>query len=144
VLRELARLEILEDEVHHLRLKVVRALYRELHPSRYLETIKGVGQDSAAVYIAFIGDILRFPSLNDFRGWSGAIPFSKQRGFAQAKGLHITQAGPDLIKATVSLKKSAARTTIGYAQPEQSNGWSNVIGDARRNKEAKDNSNRPA
>lgn len=109
VLRELARLETLEDEVHHLRLKVVRPLYRELHPSRYLETIKGVGQDSAAIYIAFIGDILRFPSLNEFRGWSGMIPFSKQSGFAQAKGLHITQAGPDLIKATVFLNANVAR-----------------------------------
>jgi len=107
--RELGRLQDLETQAHHLRLKVVRPLYRSLHPNRYLETIRGIGQDSAAVYIAFIGDILRFPSLNQFRGWSGLIPFSSQSGTAQAKGLHITQAGPDLIKATAFLNAGVAR-----------------------------------
>jgi transposase len=73
-------------------------LYRKLHPERHLETIYGIGQDSAAVYIAFIGDILRFPSLAEFRGWSGMIPYSRQSGEAESKGLRITQQGPDLIK----------------------------------------------
>jgi transposase len=107
--REQARLIRAEKESHHLRLKVVRPLYRQLHPQRYLETIQGVGQDSAAVYIAFIGDILRFPSLRQFRGWSGLIPFSRQSGHAQARGLHITQAGPDLIKAIAFLDAQVAR-----------------------------------
>jgi hypothetical protein len=80
-----------------------------LHPQRYLETLQGVGQDSAAVYIAFIGDISRFPSLRDFRGWSGMTPFSRQSGEAQARGLRITKAGPNLIKATAFLNAGVAR-----------------------------------
>jgi hypothetical protein len=107
--REQARLAQAEQECHQLRLKVVRPLYRQLHPQRHLETIQGIGQDSAAVYIAFIGDILRFPSLHQFRGWSGLVPFSRQSGQAQARGLHITQAGPDLIKAMAFLDAQVAR-----------------------------------
>jgi len=107
--REQARLCQAEEQAHQLRLKTIRPLYRQLHPQRYLESIQGVGQDSAAVYIAFIGDILRFPSLREFRGWSGLIPFSRQSGESQARGLHITQAGPDLIKATAFLDAQVAR-----------------------------------
>lgn len=107
--REQARLSQTEEQAHRLRLETVRPLYRQLHPQRYLETIQGIGQDSAAVYIAFVGDILRFPSLRDFRGWSGLIPFSRQSANAQAHGLHITKAGPDLIKATAFLNAQVAR-----------------------------------
>jgi len=37
------------------------------------------------------------------------IPFSRQSGEAQARGLHITQAGPDLIKATAFMDANVAR-----------------------------------
>jgi transposase len=107
--REQARLRRAEEEAHRLRLKTIRPLYRQLHPQRYLETIQGVGQDSAAVYIAFIGDIWRFPSLRDFRGWSGLIPFSRQSAESQTRGLRITKAGPDLVKATAFLDAQVAR-----------------------------------
>ena len=62
--REQLRFQDAHSQVHNLKINVLRPLYRQLHPQRYLETIQGVGQDSAAVYIAFIGDILRFPMLN--------------------------------------------------------------------------------
>jgi transposase len=107
--REQQRIRTAQADLHALRLSVVRPLYRQLHPQRHLETLQGVGQDSAAIYIAFIGDILRFPSLRDFRGWSGMIPFSSQSGEAQARGLHITKAGPNLIKATAFLNAEVAR-----------------------------------
>jgi transposase len=107
--REQARLQEAEEQAHHLRLKTVRPLYRQLHPTRNLETLKGVGQDSAAIYIAFIGDIQRFPSLRDFLGWAGLIPFSRQSGDAQARGLRVTKAGPNLVKATAFLNAGIAR-----------------------------------
>jgi hypothetical protein len=37
------------------------------------------------------------------------IPFSSQSGEAQARGLHITKAGPNLIKATAFLNAEVAR-----------------------------------
>jgi transposase len=107
--REQERIRVAQAQVDHLRLKVVRPIYRQLHPQRHLESLQGVGQDSAAVYIAFIGDILRFPSLRDFRGWSGLTPYSRQSGNAQAKGLHITKAGPNLVKAIAFLDAQVAR-----------------------------------
>jgi transposase len=107
--REQARLRQAHEQAHRLRLKTVRPLYRQLHPSRHLETLRGVGQDSAAIYIAFIGDVRRFPSQRDFLGWSGLIPFSRQSGNAQARGLRITKAGPNLVKATAFLNAGIAR-----------------------------------
>jgi len=109
VVREQARLAELEAQLRHLRLKVIRPLYRQLHPQRHLETLYGVGPDSAAIYVAFIGDVRRFPSLRQFRGWSGLIPFSDQSGNAQAKGWPVTQSGPDPIKTTAFLDANIAR-----------------------------------
>jgi len=109
VQREQLRLSLAEEQAHQLRLQTIRPIYRQLYPQRYLESIRGVGQDSAAIYIAFIGDILRFPTLRNFRGWSGLIPYSRQSANAQARGLHITKAGPNLIKATAFLDAQVAR-----------------------------------
>ena len=98
------------DEMHQrLQLKTVRPLYRQLHPSRNLETIPGVGQDGAAVYVSFIGNPDRFASLRELRGWSGMVPNSKQSSDSQASGLKITQAGPALIKKFAFLDAEAAR-----------------------------------
>lgn len=94
---------------HRLKLQRLRPLYRRLRPHRHLETLQGVGQDSAAVYVAFIGDIRRFPSLRQFRGWSGLVPYSRQSGQRQASGLRLTQAGPDLIKTTAYRNAEVAR-----------------------------------
>jgi len=109
VTRQQARWQHLEAEKQRLRLQTVRPVYRRLHPSRHLETPQGVGQDSAAIYIAFIGDVQRFPTLRQFRGWTGMVPHSRQTGQTQAQGLRLTQAGPDLIKATAYRNAEVAR-----------------------------------
>jgi len=109
VQRDQAWLTWLEQQHHTLRLRTVRPLYRAIHPSRNLETLKGVGQDSAAVYASFIGDPRRFSSTRLFRGWTGMVPSSEQSADTEAKGLHITQAGPDLIKKYAYLDAEIAR-----------------------------------
>jgi hypothetical protein len=109
VSREQALLAILEEEHKRLQLKTVRPLYRQLHPSRNLESLYGVGQDGAAVYFSFIGNPERFPNHAAFRGWSGMIPRSSQSGASEAKGLHISQAGPDLVKKFSFLGAETAR-----------------------------------
>jgi hypothetical protein len=53
VQREQGRLEGTEAAHHTLQLEVVRPRYRQLHPSRNLETIQGVGQDRATVFASF-------------------------------------------------------------------------------------------
>ena len=109
ICREQAWLTSLEQQHQALRKQTIRPLYKQLHPSRNLETLKGVGQDSAAVYASFIGDAERFSSSRLFRGWSGMVPDSAQSANSEAKGLHITQAGPDLIKKFAYLDAEIAR-----------------------------------
>jgi transposase len=109
VQRDQAWLNWLEQQHHTLRIHTVRPLYRAVHPSRNLETLKGVGQDSAAVYASFIGDPRRFSSTRLFRGWTGMVPDSQQSAENEAKGLHISQAGPDLIKKFAYLDAEIAR-----------------------------------
>jgi transposase len=107
--REQDLLRFLEDQHHQLQIQVVRPLYRQLHPSRNLETIPGVGQDGACVYASFIGNPDRFASLRQHRGWSGMIPNAKQSAQSQVQGLKITQAGPRLIKKFSYLDAETAR-----------------------------------
>jgi hypothetical protein len=109
VLREQAWLTWLEQQHHTLRMRTVRPLYRAVHPSRNLETLKGVGQDSAAIYASFIGDPRRFSSTRLFRGWTGMVPDSNQSAETEAKGLHVSQAGPDLVKKFAYLDAEIAR-----------------------------------
>lgn len=100
---------MVEAEHHELQLKTVRPLYRRLHPSRNLETLYGVGQDGAAVYLSFVGDPRRFPDHAAFRGWSGMLPRSSPSGASEAKGLRISPAGPDLVKKFSFLGTETAR-----------------------------------
>jgi transposase len=109
VRREQQRLADVEADAHNIRLRVTRPRYRQLHASRNLETIRGVGQDGAAVYIGFIGMPDRFASNRAFRGWSGMVPCSRQSGESESKGLRISKAGPDLVKKFIYLDADAAR-----------------------------------
>jgi transposase len=109
VSRQQAELAFLEEQHRLVRLKVVHPLYWQIHPSRHLQSLKGVGQDSAAVYASLIGDPQRFASTELFRGWTGMVPDSKQSGQSESKGLHITKAGPDLIKKYAYLDADVAR-----------------------------------
>lgn len=109
VRREQRRLAEVEADAHHLRLRVTRPRYRRLHASRNLETMRGVGQDGAAVYVGFVGTPSRFASNRAFRGWSGMLPCSRQSGESESKGLRISKAGPDLVKKYAYLDADAAR-----------------------------------
>jgi len=109
VRREQHRLAALEADAHHVRLHITRPRYRRLHASRNLETIPGVGQDGAAVYIALVGAPHRFASNRAFRGWSGMVPRSRQSGESETKGLRLSQAGPNLVKKYAYLDADVAR-----------------------------------
>lgn len=109
VRREQRRLRELEADAHAVRRHVTRPLYRKLHPSRNLESLKGVGENGAAVYVGFIGRPDRFPNNQAFRGWHGLIPRSAQSGEQDSKGLAITQAGPNPVKKFGYLNADVAR-----------------------------------
>ena len=109
VRREQAMMADCEVALRELRNHTVRPLYRQLHPSRNLETIPGVGQDGAAVYVSLMVDPRRFDSQRRFRSWTGMIPKSSQTATSEAKGLHITQAGPNLVRKFAYMGADAAR-----------------------------------
>jgi transposase len=88
---------------------VIAPLYQRLYPDCLLTSIYGIGPESAAIYMAFIHSITRFPSVARFRQWTGMVPASDQSGSAQNKGLPLTQAGPNIIKATLYLNANVAR-----------------------------------
>ncbi len=123
--RDQALRALVAEQHHALKIETVRPLYRQLHPSRNLETLKGVGQDGAAVYASFIGNVKRLADGRHFRSWSGMLPNSKQSGEREAHGLRITQAGPNLIKKFAYMDADTARkydpqlAALYYAQMVQ-------------------------
>lgn len=108
VLRELRLLAVYEHEHRSLQ-RQVRELYKSIHPTRNLETIKGVGEGGASVYVFFIGKVERFTRQKQFRGWSGMVPESDQSGDVDKKGLRMTKAGPDLVKKYAYINAEVAR-----------------------------------
>lgn len=88
---------------------LIAPLYQRLYPDCPLTSLYGIGKQSAALYMAFIHDIYRFPTVDSFRQWTGMVPASGQSGTTQSKGLRITQAGPDIVKATLFLDANVAR-----------------------------------
>jgi len=107
--RELAMQAQIREARRELSRTHIQPVYRQLCPERHLETIYGVGADSAAIYIAFIQDIARFRSVERFRSWCGIIPASHQSGDFEAKHMPLTQAGPNLVKATLYVNANIAR-----------------------------------
>jgi transposase len=108
VCREQRLLSQLEQEAQAV-WQTVRSLYHQLHPGREVESLPGVGERGAAVYVSFIRQVDRFPTLKQFRGWHGMVPDSRQSGEGESKGLHISQAGPDLVKHFAYLNADVAR-----------------------------------
>jgi hypothetical protein len=99
----------LENEQVQVQDNAVQPLYHQLHPSGHLETLYGVGVKGAPVFASFIGKPDRFVDNRHFRGWHGLVPDSRQSGESEGKGLHISQAGPDLIKKYGYIAAETAR-----------------------------------
>ena len=95
--RELRIMEILEAESEVIA-KRLKELYLEIHPSDNLRTIPGVGEHTAPIFLATIGDPARFRSQSAFANYSGVVPAAKQSSNAEAKGLRMTKAGPATLK----------------------------------------------
>lgn len=108
VRRELHFLALYEQQVREIE-QAIWPLYRQLHPSGYLESIYGVGVHGAPIFVSFIGDPYRFASLREWRAFVGLIPESAQSTTSDQKGLHITQAGQDILKKYAYLGADVAR-----------------------------------
>jgi transposase len=95
--RELRLMEAEEAESKALDRRI-EELYQALHPSDNLRTIPGVGEHTAPVFVANIGDPTRFPGQSEFVNWTGVVPAAKQSSGVESKGLRMTKAGPATVK----------------------------------------------
>jgi hypothetical protein len=98
IARELRLMEVEEAESAALSLRI-EELYRKLHASDDLRTIPGVGEHTAPVFLAVVGDDpSRFGSQAEFANWTGVVPGARQSSDVEAKGLRMTKAGPPIIR----------------------------------------------
>jgi len=95
--RELRMLEADEVESEALA-RCIAELYRKLHPSNNLRTIPGVGEHTAPIFLATVGDPARFHNQSAFANWEGVVPGARQSSDVQAKGLRMTKAGPSIMR----------------------------------------------
>ena len=95
--RELKLMEVEEAESESITQRL-KDLYEELHPSDNLRTIPGVGEQTAPVFLAIVGDPARFHSQSAFANFNGVVPDSRQSADKEAKGLRMTKAGPAIMK----------------------------------------------
>ncbi len=75
VARELRLMETEETESESLESRIAE-IYHKLHPSNNLCTIPGVGERTAPIFLATIGDPARFHNQSAFANWTGAVPIS--------------------------------------------------------------------
>jgi transposase len=97
IARELRLMEAEEAESESLAHRIAE-LYWKLHPSDNLRTIPGVGEHTAPVFLAAVGDPARFPNQSAFANWGGVVPGARQSSNVEAKGLRMTKAGPSIMR----------------------------------------------
>jgi len=78
--------------------KRLEQLYLEVHPSDNLRTIPGVGDHTAPIFLATVGDPARFRSQSSFANYCGIVPGASQSAGSEAKGLRMTKAGPAIMR----------------------------------------------
>jgi hypothetical protein len=77
----------------------IEELYQKLHPKDNLRTIPGVGEHTAPVFLAAVGDPERFRSQSAFANWTGVVPGARQSSEVEGKGLRMTKAGPAIMRS---------------------------------------------
>jgi len=97
IARELRMLEADEIESEALARRIAE-LYQKLHSSDNLRTIPGVGEHTAPIFLATVGDPARFPTQSAFANYEGVVPGARQSSNVEAKGLRMTKAGPSIMR----------------------------------------------
>jgi len=97
IARELRMLEADEVESEALAHRIAE-IYQKLHRSDNLRTIPGVGEHTAPIFLATVGDPARFHNQSAFANWEGVVPGARQSSNAEAKGLRMTKAGPSIMR----------------------------------------------
>ncbi|MEM6927169.1 MAG: transposase [Myxococcota bacterium] len=104
LVRDLVRAErdLAELERH------IGAATEDLEDCRLLRTIPGIGTLTAAVVVAEVGDIRRFPSVDHFIGYCGLYPWSKQSGDGTTTS-RMVRKGNRMLRLQLLLASTTAR-----------------------------------
>lgn len=105
---ELQLLEAHETVILQLKEKI-EEFYEKVHPSKNIETIKGIAETLGPSIIGMVGNPNRFSSQSAFRCYSGMIPKQDDSGEVNKKGLSLTQEGPSRLRRDVFLAADVAR-----------------------------------
>ncbi len=88
-----------DDEIHALERDIHQHLRH--HPGyRAVQAINGIGPISAAVLVAEIGDVSRFPTPAQLCSWVGLTPRHRESDLKTRRG-HISKQGSRLVRATL-------------------------------------------
>jgi len=105
---ELQLLEAQEKALAHVKERV-ESLYERVHPSKNIESLKGISENLGPSLIGIIGAPNRFSSQSKLRCFSGMIPKQDDSGETNKKGLSMTQEGPSRLRRDLFLAGDVAR-----------------------------------
>lgn len=105
---EFEQLELVERQAEQVAQRR-DTVYRELNPSRNLETIPGVGPYAAAASVAALGSPVRFDNGRKYRAYTGLIPKVSSSGQTESKQIPLSKAGPAWLRRALYLAAEIAR-----------------------------------
>jgi len=105
---ELQLLEAQEEALAQIKDRV-ESLYEKVHPSKNIESLKGISENLGPSFIGIIGNPDRFSSQSKLRCFAGMIPKQDDSGETNKKGLPMTQEGPSRFRRDLFLATDVAR-----------------------------------
>lgn len=105
---ELELLEAHEEALTRVKERI-ESLYEEVHPSKNIESLKGISKNLGPSLVGIIGNPNRFSSQSKLRCFAGVIPKQDASGETDKKGLSITQEGPSRFRRDLFLAADVAR-----------------------------------
>ena len=105
---ELELLEAREKVLEKVKERV-KDLYQQVHPSKNIETLKGIAETLGPSFIGIIGNPHRFSSQSKLRCFTGIIPKQDESGETNKKGLSISQEGSSRFRRDLFLAADVAR-----------------------------------
>ncbi len=108
IVPEVEILEVYQEQLREIEIEIER-LYKQVHPTRQIETIPGIGKNLGPALYGMISDANRFQNEKKCRAFVGYIPKEDSSGKMEKKGLKMSQAGPSSLRRDFYLAANSAR-----------------------------------
>jgi transposase len=105
---ELDRLALLEKQMAKLD-REIEKLYPACDHQGLARSLPGFGKVVAPILVAEAGtDVTRFPTVDQFAGWTGLVPRARGSAGKQQEGLAMTKAGRSIVKWALYMAANVA------------------------------------